>query len=52
MLVLANDFFLVQQRLEGFNLADLGWGTANAKTITVSFWVSKKFFNRNFWWRY
>jgi hypothetical protein len=27
------------QRIEGFNIADLGWGTANAKTVTLSFWV-------------
>jgi len=27
------------QQIEGFNVADLGWGTANAQTITVSFWV-------------
>jgi len=27
------------QRIEGTNIADLGWGTANAKTVTVSFWV-------------
>ena len=27
------------QSVEGFNVADLGWGTANAKTITLSFWV-------------
>ncbi len=27
------------QRIEGFNIADLGWGTANAKTVTMSFWV-------------
>jgi hypothetical protein len=27
------------QNIEGFNIADLGWGTANAKTVTVSFWV-------------
>ena len=27
------------QRIEGYNIADLGWGTANAKTITISFWV-------------
>ena len=33
------DYFLVQQKLEGFNTADLAWGTANAKTVTVSFWV-------------
>jgi len=26
-------------RIEGTNIADLAWGTANAKTITLSFWV-------------
>jgi hypothetical protein len=30
---------LAQQRIEGTNVADLGWGTANAKTVTLSFWV-------------
>lgn len=25
--------------IEGLNIADLGWGTANAQTITLSFWV-------------
>jgi hypothetical protein len=35
----ASDQFLVQQLIEGFNIADLGWGTANAKTITISAWV-------------
>jgi hypothetical protein len=25
--------------IEGFNIADLGWGTASAKTVTLSFWV-------------
>jgi hypothetical protein len=25
--------------IEGLNVADLGWGTANAKTVTLSFWV-------------
>jgi hypothetical protein len=29
----------VFQSIEGFNIADLAWGTANAKTVTVSFWV-------------
>jgi hypothetical protein len=29
----------VQQKIEGYNVADLGWGTANAKTVTLSFWV-------------
>lgn len=27
------------QAIEGFNIADLGWGTANAKTVTLSAWV-------------
>jgi hypothetical protein len=31
--------FVVGQRIEGFNAADLDWGTANAKTVTLSFWV-------------
>ena len=37
--VLTGDFFLIQHGIEGFNVADLGWGTANAKTVTLSFWV-------------
>jgi hypothetical protein len=37
--VISSDFFLLGQRIEGFNVADLGWGTANAKTVTLSFWV-------------
>ena len=35
----SNDVFNLFQPIEGFNFADLGWGTANAKTITISFWV-------------
>ena len=35
----ATDYFQQQHRIEGFNVADLNWGTANAKTITISFWV-------------
>jgi hypothetical protein len=35
----ASDYYLVQQQIEGFNIADLGWGTANAKTVTISAWV-------------
>jgi hypothetical protein len=34
-----NDFFNIIQAVEGLNVADLGWGTANAQTITISFWV-------------
>jgi len=37
--VLAGDTFSMRQNIEGFNFADLNWGTANAKTITLSFWV-------------
>ena len=32
-------FCSVEQFIEGHNVADLGWGTANAKTVTLSFWV-------------
>jgi hypothetical protein len=35
----AGDIYLLQQSLEGFNTYDLDWGTANAKTVTLSFWV-------------
>jgi hypothetical protein len=37
--VLSADLFEFYQFVEGLNIADLGWGTASAKTITVSFWV-------------
>jgi hypothetical protein len=33
------DYFTLRQAIEGYNCADLGWGTANAKTITISFQV-------------
>jgi hypothetical protein len=33
------EIFLVRQAIEGFNVADLAWGTASAATITVSFFV-------------
>ena len=35
----SGDLYLFSQRVEGFNIADLGWGTANAKSVTLSFWV-------------
>jgi hypothetical protein len=35
----ATQAYVFRQRIEGYNFADLGWGTANAKTITISFWV-------------
>jgi hypothetical protein len=31
--------YAVNQLIEGYNTADFGWGTASAKTITLSFWV-------------
>jgi hypothetical protein len=33
------EVFSLSQIIEGFNAADLNWGTANAKTVTLSFWV-------------
>jgi hypothetical protein len=35
----ASELFAINQTIEGYNIADLGWGTANAKTVTLSFWV-------------
>ena len=35
----AAEIFGIAQYVEGYNLADLNWGTANAKTVTLSFWV-------------
>jgi hypothetical protein len=35
----AGDILVIRQAIEGYNIADLGYGTANAKTITLSFWV-------------
>jgi hypothetical protein len=35
----SNTYSYVSQSIEGYNIADLGWGTANAKAITVSFWA-------------
>ena len=34
-----SDYAFVQTRLEGFFTSDMLFGTANAKTITLSFWV-------------
>jgi hypothetical protein len=35
----AGENFNLVQRIEGFNTADLAWGTASAQTVTLSFWV-------------
>jgi hypothetical protein len=37
--VLSGDYFTLSQAIEGLNVSDLDWGTANAKTVTLSFWV-------------
>ena len=37
--ITSGDYFIFEQRVEGFNVADLNWGSANASTITLSFRV-------------
>jgi hypothetical protein len=37
--IAAGDVYDFEQRIEGFNTSDLGWGTASAQTVTLSFWV-------------
>jgi len=37
--ITSTDEFLLVQSIEGFNTADLAWGTASAQTVTLSFWV-------------
>jgi hypothetical protein len=37
--VLSSDFFIIQQKIEGNNVSDLYWGTANAAPVTLSFWA-------------
>ena len=37
--VSAGDYSQITQLVEGFNTADLAWGTANAQAVTLSFWV-------------
>ena len=35
----ASDYYYIAQKIEGFNTADLNFGSASASTITISFWV-------------
>jgi len=35
----ASEYYSINQAIEGFNTSDLGWGTANAKNVTLSAWV-------------
>jgi hypothetical protein len=37
--VLTGDTFYFAQPIEGYNVSDLDYGTASAKTVTLSFWV-------------
>ena len=37
--IVSSDVFFVKQAIEGLNVSDLAWGTANAATVTLSFWV-------------
>jgi hypothetical protein len=35
----ASEFFAIEQNIEGLNMTDLGWGTASAQAVTLSFRV-------------
>lgn len=37
--ITSGDIFAIYQWIEGYNVADLAWGTASAKTVTLSFFV-------------
>ena len=37
--VTSTDIFEIGHKVEGFNFADMAWGTASAATVTLSFWV-------------
>ena len=43
----ADDQSFIQQNIEGLNIADLGFGTANAQPITLSFWVKSSITGTN-----
>lgn len=34
----SSDYYNYVQAIEGYNIADLSWGTAGAKSVTLSFW--------------
>ena len=34
-----NENYIIRTKIEGYNIADLDWGLATAKTVTLSFWV-------------
>jgi hypothetical protein len=37
--ITSSDYFQFVQKVEGFNMADLAWGTASAAPVTLSFWI-------------
>jgi hypothetical protein len=37
--IAAGDYYNFNQQIEGFNVADFGFGSASAQTVTLSFWV-------------
>ena len=37
--IATGDYSNICQIIEGYNIADLAWGTADAKPVTLSFWV-------------
>lgn len=37
--VTSGDIFAVSQKIEGYNFADMAWGTSSAQAVTLSFWV-------------
>ena len=37
--ITAGKIYVFEHRIEGNNLQDLKWGTSDAKTVTLSFWV-------------
>ena len=37
--ITASRIYVFEHRIEGNNLQDLKWGTSDAKTVTLSFWV-------------
>jgi hypothetical protein len=37
--IAVSDYFMVSQKVEGFNASDFAWGTASAQAVTLSFWV-------------
>lgn len=37
--IIAGSYYIFGQHIEGMNIADLKWGTTDAKPVTISFWA-------------